>query len=292
MSHRTVFITQRCRCSYQSGYMVVRQDEQTMIHLSEISLVVIETTAAYVSSYLLAELAQARIPVLFCDVRHNPVGQFNPLYGAHDSARRVKEQALWSKGISRELWKKIVSSKINNQAAVLEQMGLAQSRMLRDYALDIIPGDLTNREGHAAKVYFNALFGNEFSRSMDNQINAQFNYGYAILLAWVTREIVSRGYLTQLGINHCNDFNHFNLACDFMEPFRPVIDWYVLLNHERCLDVQVKAEILELFSQEHQMPQGCYRLSSIISMFVKSNLAILGERADLDSYLEFSFDAE
>ena len=292
MSHRTVFITQRCRCSYQSGYMVVRQDEQTMIHLSEISLVVIETTAAYVSSYLLAELAQARIPVLFCDVRHNPVGQFNPLYGAHDSARRVKEQALWSKGISRELWKKIVSSKINNQAAVLEQMGLAQSRMLRDYALDIIPGDLTNREGHAAKVYFNALFGNEFSRSMDNQINAQLNYGYAILLAWVTREIVSRGYLTQLGINHCNDFNHFNLACDFMEPFRPVIDWYVLLNHERCLDVQVKAEILELFSQEHQMPQGCYRLSSIISMFVKSNLAILGERADLDSYLEFSFDAE
>ena len=272
--------------------MVVRQDEQTMIHLSEISLVVIETTAAYVSSYLLAELAQARIPVLFCDVRHNPVGQFNPLYGAHDSARRVKEQALWSKGISRELWKKIVSSKINNQAAVLEQMGLAQSRMLRDYALDIIPGDLTNREGHAAKVYFNALFGNEFSRSMDNQINAQLNYGYAILLAWVTREIVSRGYLTQLGINHCNDFNHFNLACDFMEPFRPVIDWYVLLNHERCLDVQVKAGILELFSQEHQMPQGCYRLSSIISMFVKSNLAILGERADLDSYLEFSFDAE
>ena len=64
--------------------MVVRQEEQTSIHLSEISIVVIETTAAYVSSYLLAELAQARIPVVFCDLKHNPVGQYYPLYGAYD----------------------------------------------------------------------------------------------------------------------------------------------------------------------------------------------------------------
>lgn len=76
--------------------MVVRQDDQTMIHLSEISLVVIESTAAYVSSYLLAELAQARIPVLFCDTSHNPVGQYIPLYGTHDCARCAKEQASWS----------------------------------------------------------------------------------------------------------------------------------------------------------------------------------------------------
>lgn len=131
LSHRTVYITQRCRCSYQNGYMIVRQDEQTMIHLSEISLVVVESTAAYVSSYLLAELAQARIPVLFCDVRHNPVGQFMPLYGAHDSARRVKEQVLWRQGVKDALWARIIASKIGNQAVVLERMGLVQAAMLR-----------------------------------------------------------------------------------------------------------------------------------------------------------------
>lgn len=292
MSHRTVYITQRCRCSYQNGYMVVRQDEQTMIHLSEISVVVIESTAAYVSSYLLAELAQARIPVLFCDVRHNPVGQFSPLYGAHDSSRRVSEQALWDKDAKGSLWARVVSSKINNQAAILEKQGLVQAAMLREYAKDIRPGDATNREGHAAKVYFNALFGKDFNRNAECPINAQLNYGYAILLAWVNREIVSRGYLTQLGINHCNDYNQFNLACDFMEPFRPVVDLYVVENYERDLTTEVKAEILKLFSCEYRIEQGLYRLSSVLSLFVKTNLAILGGRAGLEDYLEFSLDEE
>lgn len=272
--------------------MVVRQDEQTMIHLSEISIVVIESTAAYVSSYLLAELARARIPVLFCDVRHNPVGLFSPLYGAHDSSRRISEQARWGQDAKESLWARIVSSKINNQAAVLERMGLAQAAMLREYAVDVRLGDVTNREGHAAKVYFNALFGNDFSRNIECAINAQLNYGYAILLAWLNREIVSRGYLTQLGVNHCNDYNQFNLACDFMEPFRPVIDLYVVENYERDLTTEVKAELLSLFSDEYRIEQGLYRLSSILALFVKTNLAILGGRAGLDDYLEFTLDEE
>ena len=241
-----------------------------MIHLSEISLVVIETTAAYVSSYLLAELAQARIPVLFCDVRHNPVGQFNPLYGAHDSARRVKEQALWSKGISRELWKKIVSSKINNQAAVLEQMGLAQSRMLRDYALDIIPGDLTNREGHAAKVYFNALFGMDFTRSADIPINAALNYGYSLILSTFNREIAANGYLTQLGIFHSNMFNPFNLACDFMEPYRIIVDHYV---HSMMPDVFEKDEkhsMWRVLEQTVMIDGQRQSLSNAMKIYTKS----------------------
>ena len=263
-----------------------------MIHLSEISLVVIESAAAYVSSYLLSELAQARIPVLFCDLKHSPVGQFLPLYGAHDSSKRVKEQSLWPQEAKESLWARIVSSKIRNQAAVLDAMGLAQARMLREYAEDVRAGDATNREGHAAKVYFNALFGNDFNRNAECPINAQLNYGYAILLAWVSREIVSRGYLTQLGVNHCNDYNQFNLSCDFMEPFRPAIDLFVVKNHERGLTTEVKAEILSLFSGEYRIDQGLYRLSSILSLFVKTNLAILGGRLDLSGYMEFSLDEE
>ncbi len=270
--------------------MVVRQEDQTMIHLSEISQVIIESTAAYVSSYLLAELAQARIPVLFCDTRHNPTGQLVPLYGSHDSARKAKEQTAWTNDRKQNLWKKIVVSKIENQAAVLRSAGLAQSCMLEEYAREVQPGDRTNREGHAAKVYFNALFGSDFSREANNPINAQLNYGYAILLAWINREIVSRGYLTQIGINHCNDYNHFNLGCDFMEPFRPVIDLFVLENHERGLDTAVKVELLDLFSEEYRTALGIYRLSSILSLYVKTNLAILCERANMESYVEFALD--
>lgn len=272
--------------------MVVRQDEQTRIHLSEIAMVVVESTAAYVSSYLMAELAQARIPVVFCDLKHDPVGQYSPIYGAHDSTKRIREQIAWSEELAGLLWQRIVRSKISNQARVLEFVGLPQFEMLRGYADCIEPHDATNREGHAAKVYFNALFGNSFSRDSDNSINAQLNYGYAILLAWLNREITSRGYLTQLGINHCSEYNHFNLSCDFMEPFRPVIDLYVLGHIDQELDTRAKSEILTLFAKPYQIDSGNYRLSSILSLYTKTNLAIMGGRLDLDSYLEFEIHEE
>jgi CRISPR-associated endonuclease Cas1 subtype II len=54
--------------------------------------------------------------------------------------------------------------------------------------------------------------------------NAALNYGYSIILSAFNREIVAHGYLTQLGIFHDNMFNHFNLSCDLMEPFRILID--------------------------------------------------------------------
>ena len=79
-------------------------------------------------------------------------------------------------------------------------------------------GDKTNREGHAAKIYFKELFGKEFVRHNDDVINSALNYGYAILLSTINKEIINNGYLTQLGIHHKNEFNEFNLTCDLMEP--------------------------------------------------------------------------
>ena len=263
-----------------------------MIHLSEISMLVIESTAAYISSYLMAELAKSRIPVVFCDAQHNPIGQYSPIYGAHNSTKRIREQIAWNKEIAGLLWQRIVISKISNQAAVLGRLGLTQALLLHEYKAEVQPGDTSNREGHAAKVYFNALFGNDFNRDKECTINAQLNYGYSILLAWLNREITARGQLTQLGINHCNEYNHFNLSCDFMEPFRPVIDWYVVNHMEQELEKQTKAQMLLLFDDYYYIEQGKYRLSSVLSLFTKTNLAILAQRAEMDSYVEFALDEE
>lgn len=261
-----------------------------MIHLSEISMLVVESTAAYISSYLMAELAKERIPVVFCDLQHNPIGQYSPIYGTHNSTKCIREQIAWDKSVSDSLWQRIIKSKINNQAAVLSRLGLVQAGRLRDYASQVEAGDTTNREGHSAKVYFNALFGKEFTRDTENTINAQLNYGYAILLAWLNREITARGQLTQLGINHCNEYNHFNLSCDFMEPFRPVVDWYVVNHADQDLDTAAKADLLMLFDEYYVISQGNYRLSSILSMYTKNNLAILSRRCEMDAYVEFHLD--
>jgi CRISPR-associated protein Cas1 len=113
------------------------------------------------------------------------------------------------------------------------------------------------------------------------------DYGYAILLAWLNREIVSRGYITQLGINHKNDFNHFNLGCDFMEPFRPVVDRFVLLHLDSELNKETKKALLDLTSERYRFNGGSYRLSSIFSLVTKCNLGILSGRLDISDYMDF-----
>ena len=56
MSWRIVVISKRAKLDYQLGYLVVRNEEVTKIHLSEISTILIESTAATVTTSLLAEL--------------------------------------------------------------------------------------------------------------------------------------------------------------------------------------------------------------------------------------------
>lgn len=89
--------------------------------------------------------------------------------------------------------------------------------MLEAYAERVEGADASNREGHAAKVYFGGLFGVGFTRGDGCAINQALNFGYAILLSAFNREIVANGYVTQLGVFHDNMLNPFNLACDLME---------------------------------------------------------------------------
>lgn len=67
MSWRIVVISKRAKLDYQLGYLVVRNEEVTKIHLSEISTILIESTAATVTTSLLAELTKKKIKVIFCD---------------------------------------------------------------------------------------------------------------------------------------------------------------------------------------------------------------------------------
>ena len=72
MSWRIVVISKRAKLDYQLGYLVVRNEEVTKIHLSEISTILIESTAATVTTSLLAELTKKEIKVIFCDRKRNP----------------------------------------------------------------------------------------------------------------------------------------------------------------------------------------------------------------------------
>lgn len=250
MSWRVVVVSNSAKLDYQMGYLTVRQDTTTKIHLSEIAVLMIESTAVSMTAYLLSELVKKKIKVIFCDEKRNPASELVPYYGSHDTSVKLRKQIEWSRQIKEAVWTEIVSEKIRKQAELLECYDRPEEELLRSYIEEMQLGDVTNREGHAAKVYFNALFGMAFTRTEESSINAALNYGYGILLSAFNREIVANGYITQLGLFHDNMFNPFNLASDLMEPYRPIVDARVLEMRVEKFEHDEKMQVLDILNAE------------------------------------------
>jgi CRISPR-associated endonuclease cas1, NMENI subtype len=273
MSFRTVVISKQSKLSYKNSFLVVKQEEdEKYIHLSEIDTIIIDNPTSVVTCYLLKELSLNKINIIFCDEKHNPFGELASFYSRHNSSKQIKKQISWKQPDKDSLWREIIKNKIINQAMLLRKVDDDKYEMLLNYANDVEIGDITNREGHAAKVYFNALFGNDFIRHSEQETNAALNYGYAILLSTINKEVKANGFLTELGINHTNEFNQFNLSCDLMEPFRVIIDNFVYYNKERKLDSSYKLDIVNVFNHTYKYQNKMYTLKDIIKLYVKKTI--------------------
>ena len=279
MGFRAVCIENRSKCSYQGGYLVVTQsDKTTKIHLSEIASLTFCTTQVYVSGYLMSELAKNKIPVVFVDEKHSPVAESLPLFGAHNCASRAAAQLEWTQPSKKRVWQKVVQDKIGAQADLLAyDEHPREAEILRGYGQEVKSGDTTNREAAAAALYFSTLFGSDFNRDQDTALNASLNYGYAVLLSKVNREIVSRGYLTQLGICHRGEQNQWNFSCDLMEPFRPVVDYLVIYAGIEDFNQEMRRLLVDMMDREFRYRDGTYKLGSIVSLYVKDCLNALNK---------------
>lgn len=289
MAFRDVVIASPCKLSYKGGYLVVRKEDDTAkVHLSEISSVVLQTNQVYVSAYLLSELAKAKVSFIVADEKRNPIGQYLPLYGAHNTSKRIGEQLEWTEPAKKRVWQRVVRDKIAHQSRVLNARASEdEGELLAHLVPEVRSGDTTNREAYAARVYFRALFGEGFSRDDDTPVNAALNYGYGILLSAVNREIVARGYLTQCGICHRSEFNQFNLSCDLMEPFRPIVDRLVFDNIDGDFTKDDKYLLIDMMNQCISYRGGLYRVGSVVGLYVRDCLSALNRRLSIDEIEAF-----
>lgn len=277
MSWRVIVISKRAKLDYQLGYMVVRNEEVTKIHLGEISTLIVESTAVSITTSLLAELIKKKVKVILCDEKRNPSSELIGYYGSHDTSNKVRKQIQWNTNIKEAVWTEIVTEKIRKQKELLESLGRKESELLEEYLMEIDWNDATNREGHAAKVYFNALFGLDFTRTADNFINAALNYGYSIILSAFTREITANGYITQLGLFHDNMFNQFNLASDLMEPFRMLVDREVINMRLEKFEHDEKMQLVNILNQEIRIDGRIHYVNNAIKIYCKSVFDSLNE---------------
>ncbi|MBC1806252.1 type II CRISPR-associated endonuclease Cas1 [Listeria sp. FSL L7-0993] len=281
MGWRTVVVNSHSKLSYKNQHLVFKSAYQhEMIHLSEIDVLILETTDITLTTMLIKCLVAENILILFCDDKRLPIGKVLPFYGRHDSSLQLSKQLGWDSELKAEVWTEIISQKILNQSTFLSMLNYdekADSLIKLHETLEIF--DPTNREGHAARIYFNQLFGNDFTREQENDINSGLNYGYTLLLSVFARELVKSGCMTQFGLKHSNQFNDFNFASDIMEPFRPLVDQIVY--EKRNEDFQViKRSLFELFNKQFDYNDQHMFLTNIASDYTKKIVKVLNEERE------------
>ncbi|MDD7410568.1 MAG: type II CRISPR-associated endonuclease Cas1 [Fusobacterium gastrosuis] len=278
MSWRIVVISNVAKLDLKLNHMVIRNEKITKISLSEIHTLIIESTAVSMTAALMVELMKRKIKVIFCDEKRNPNSELIPYYGSHDTVAKIRNQIQWDNNFKKEVWTELIREKIKNQAKLLKKLDYDEFELLEKYIEEIQIGDISNREAHAAKVYFNTLFGKSFSRAEDNSINAALNYGYSLILSAVNREVAYNGYLTALGIFHDNMFNHFNLSSDLMEIFRPLVDELVYSMNIEKFEIEEKHEIINILNKSVYIDGRNQYLTQAIKIYCKSVLDAMEEK--------------
>lgn len=273
MSWRSVMITKPTKLSIKNRQLKITQEEDYDLPLEDISTIVLETPQISLSAKALSMFADNKIVMYSCDDRHIPNGVFVP-FACHSRQLKVINQQLnCTESFNKRCWQKVIMTKIKNQAKVLElNKKELMAEHLENLAKNVKSGDTENREATAARIYFIALFGRYFNREQDNNYNSALNYGYAIIRGAIARSIVSYGYLPFVGIHHKSELNNYNLADDFIEPFRPIVDLWVKTNLKENIefDKNIRAELVNLLNVDVLIQGKLQSVNNAINVMVAS----------------------
>lgn len=209
------------------GFLMVEQDKEEVgrVALDDIHAVIVHAHGCTWTGNLVTQLAARGAPVVFCNGHHHPIAVTLPLEGHHAQNARMQAQWAASKPLAKQLWRRIVSTKIAMQGSLLEARGVSGAIAFPHIARRVRSGDPDNVEAQAARRYWPLLMGKGFRRDRDSGgANALLNYGYAVMRATCARAVVAAGLHPTIGIQHSNRGNAFALADDLVEPFRPLVD--------------------------------------------------------------------
>lgn len=287
MSWRIVYISEAEEMKlYLDNLKVIKKEQEILIPLSDIHTIIVDNNRTVVTGQLMNKLTEYHILLIFCDQNHHPNVFSLGLYSHYRVYGVLHKQINWSDEVKGNMWRRIVQIKIRNQASLLEYLEKDPNvvNRLRTLANQVEFDDYTNREGHAAKLYFNELFGPSFQRTRGSvdPYNAALNYGYIVLRACVARTIVAYGLHPAFGIGHRNQFNAFNLVDDCMEIFRPVIDFWVAvtIDDDDYLTLEAKQLLIRRLSAKILIDGQRQTVLNAIDIFVQSFIKAMNENND------------
>lgn len=268
--------------------VITMNNETTSIPLQQIDTLIIESEQVNITSALLIALVEKNVNVIFCDKKHNPLFETTAYSQNKYSTERLNEQISWDINRKAEIGQKIIKLKIQNQANLLRKYALTDYIELEKLINSIDSENCLEIEGQAAKLYFHSLFGIDFFRRTENNINFGLNYGYSILLSIINRSIISHGYNTSLGLNHHNCKNQFNFSCDIIEPFRPFVDEVVFENMDNEFNIEYKKELISIGLKDIKYNNSIISLENAIDLFVLSIIRRMNDTLNLCEVIDFA----
>ena len=243
------------------GFLEVHagQSRAGRVPLDDIITVVISVPGCSISTVLIDELCKRNIPIVICGENFLPCSFTLPVAGYSRQFQVMHTQINLKLPRKKRAWQKIVRAKISNQAKVLSNIG-EDSVQLERMVKNVQSGDKGNLEAQAARHYWQKLFGRQFRRRENSTgLNSALNYAYAIVRACTARGIVSAGLHPTFSIHHRNPTNSLNLVDDFVEPFRPIVDymiWRIGEDKLKDLNPDMKLKLASITSLKIPMKLG------------------------------------
>ena len=277
MSWRSILVTQPARLHREHFSLAIEQDETVFVPFADIAVIVLDHPQITMTHPVLTACGEYGIGLFSTDATHTPNGVFLPFVTHSRATRVMRLQLNATLPMKKRIWAQIVKAKIRNQAISLTLGSREGAERLAKLASAVKSGDPDNLEARAARWYFARLFGDTFSRMEVTPVNACLNYGYAIIRGAIARQLVLHGLHPPMGIFHDNEQNAFNLADDLIEPFRPVVDLFVVRHLRGVLkaDAIPKASLVRLLNVDIDMPEGKMAVATAIEYAVESLVRVL-----------------
>lgn len=277
MAWRIVTIENPAYLSIKNQQLQIKQEEIMSLPIEDINALVIDSYGVTLSTQLLSELAQSKVLVVICNQNHLPNAIILP-YEIHSRHAKITDAQLsLTKPMKKRLWQRIICQKITNQALVLEYFNLPHSVDLFKLATQIKSGDTDNRESIAARLYFDDLLDGA-TRQSPIWYNSALNYTYTLVRTMIARQLAASGLATSQGLFHRNQLNSFNLADDLIEPFRPLVDKFIIDTFsykissldDHSLTKEERHQLLDIFNYSVIINNRKYSLKFAIEAEVES----------------------
>lgn len=300
MAYRQLIIDCKSTLSFeQNNIVITRNDLVNRLPLCDVTNIVIDNPEINITSTLISECGKNNVNILFCGDNHMPTSLCHSLNQHYRPFQVIEYQINQTYDMKVYMSEQLLKIKVLNQRRVIEYINNDANaiKLLTKYQDEIVGLDEINREGTAAKVFFNSLYGTNFIRFNDDCINKALNYGYGVLRSAITRSLNMFGFTSYIGVHHVGKTNPFNLVYDIIEPFRPIIDYYVatnvLNNSDETLSTKTRRELVNILNAIVIVSDKQQTVQNAIDILIKSYLRFieLGEvNIELPNIIEIDFD--